>query len=260
MRKGVDRYLQRFREQFIPLLERVSRLRIGQIDNDGNLDSSKPFLHDVGGLFDNVRNAPEESGANNAVLTCFDPLNNTNWLVLVPKYLVELKSNIPDNKDKLGGSVCPAYQVGDPIFCGRLSDPIYVGGYHTGSGSDRKWLDNGLWLSGRDGAGTFTSVNEGAVPGNTHPLIKNAGINTVLHPRKIYRPEGAANKPALPAAVQPSVPASDLSRQGIGLGVRMGFNPMLFCFYVDLNADGRTRCSGGTVVTTGGDSTPNVWL
>jgi hypothetical protein len=260
MRKGVDRYLQRFREQFIPLLERVHRLVIGQIDSQGNLDADSTFLHDVVGLFDGVRNAPPESNTNNAVLTCYDPLNKTNWLVLVPKYLVELKSNIPDNKDNLGGSVCPAYQVGDPIFVGRMADPIYVGGYHSNHQSLTGWKDNGLWLRDRDGVGrTSTAVNLGAVPGNTHPLISNAGVNSVLDQNMIYRPEGAANTPALPAAVHPSVPSTSFGYDG---GVRMGFNPMLFCFYVDLNADGRTRCSGGGTVTTieGGDSTPNVWL
>jgi len=258
MRKGVDRYLQRFREQFVPLLERVHRLRIGQIDSEGNLDEDSKFLHDITGLFDNVRNSPSEANTNNAVLTCYDPLNNSNWLVLVPKYLVESKSNIPDNKDNLRDSVCPSYQVGDPIFCGRLSEPIYVGGYHSSHQKLTGWKDNGLWLFNRDGTNTSLSVNNGAVPGNTHPLIENADTNTVLHYKDIYG--GHPHQPAVPAAVQPSVPSSSFDKTAAG--VRMGFNPMLFCFYVDLNADGRTRCSGGGTVTTieGGDSTPNVWL
>jgi hypothetical protein len=220
MRIGVDRYLQRFTEGYLPILERTKRLKI-LADKNGD-----PVYKDVSNLYDGERNAPEDANSQEGFISCQDPTDTSIWIVLVPKYLTP---TAPSGSLKKG--VCPSYSVGDPLFVGRLAEPVYIGPVDKNNVQE----------------GEITYENSGI--GNTHPFIADAFAADAsgLYDRKWHE-----------HVTEPSPTATSIDR--IKQGSRRFYDPKLFCFYVDLNVDGRTRCAGGDVVITGGVSAPNVWL
>lgn len=238
MRIGVDRYLQRFTEGYIPFLERTRRLKI---IGDKNAEI---IYRDVSDLYDGTRN-PLFNGATDNItegfISCEDPIEGQSgatfkWIVLVPKYLTPTK---PSGSLKSG--VCPAYLVGDPLFVGRLAEPVYIGPLDPNNPSedDITYIDKPTGMNQKN-----SNI------GNTHPFIGDAfaADASELIDRKWHSQE-----------IEPSPTATSIDRID-NVGNRRFYDPRLFCFYVDLNVDGRTRCAGGDVIQQGGVSAPNVWL
>jgi hypothetical protein len=207
--RGADTYLQRFDQGFVPTLERIKHVNIMSLD---------PFYADVPAKEGNLPvilqggirhgNSTHKYG----ILACEDPLQNppyNRWIVLVPKYLTD--HDDIESDETLKDSTCPAYKKGDPLFVGRLADPLFMGYIDKKSEAVLKFSDVHFM--------------------NTHPFITNT--------KAVYT---SLTKPV------------ETAKQKTGL------DPRVFAYYIDLNVDGRTRCSGGDVVQTAGESAPNVWL
>jgi len=209
MRKA-GQYPQRYEEGFAPFLERVRHV---------NIMSKFPFFYvDVP---NNVSQGTTSPTHKYGILACEDPLQQSPfniWIVLVPKYLTNHEEQ--EGEDTLRDSVCPSYAVGDPLFVGRLADPLYVG--HIDKNGEKIAKDRWNFKDKvfRNGTAFY----------NTHPFITNA--------KEAY--------------------SSVTSAVSTGKQ-KTGYDPKLFAYYIDLNVDGRTRCAGGDVVQTG-ESAPNVWL
>ena len=192
--RGAGQYPQRYEEGFAPFLERVKQVNIMSTTNSLPL-----FYVDVPNTI-------------YGILACEDPFQDSpqnRWIVLVPKYLTE-HSEI-ESDDTLKDTVCPSYKASDPLFVGRLAEPLYVG-----------FLD-------KNGGAASSYATTAFV--NTHPFITNT--------KAVY--------------------STATSAVGTGKN-KTGNDPRVFAYYIDLNVDGRTRCAGGDIVQTAGESAPNVWL
>ena len=224
MRIGVDRYLQRFTEGYLPILERTKRVKIL---GEAGKSPPEPIYRDVSNLYDGIRNSPADTSVQEGFISCQDPTDTSQWIVLVPKYLTP---TAPSGSLKQG--VCPSYEVGDPLFIGRLADPVYIGPVDKNNPQE----------------GDITY--EGSRIGNTHPFIADA---FAADGRDLIDRRWHENP------IEPSPTATSIDR--MSGGSRKFYDPRLFCFYIDLNVDGRTRCAGGDIIqTTTGVSAPNVWL
>ena len=237
MRK-TQRYQQRYVEDFVGGLERVKQVQIMELTDETG--KALPFVANIADPV-SIGAASQRFG----VIACQDPTQAgqwgadgrqfgfkpnipiNRWLVLVPKYLTTLDpTDDLGTSDSLKENVCPAYRSTDPLFVGRLEEPLYVGPIDKNG--------NKLGSAEYDGVTHFV---------NTHPLIVNAMA------RSAYAQSIVWDGDSMPGAVQTSKHRLNNT------------DTRHWVYYVDLNVDGRSRCAGGgTVVQSGEECSPNVWL